>query len=611
MFAAYVDTHPLHPLLREDYHPFPRRQEREAWNHLSKVKREEILAWAEESRQGFPMVTATQFLAFCRTGDRMVYETPYFARRKLLMGAALGECLLDDGTYLDAVIDGLWCICEETTWVLSAHNGSDHPGRPPMNERLLPDVTNPYVDLFAAQTAAALADILYLLEDKLDAVSPLIARRARLEIDRRIVLPFMQHDDFWWMGMIRKDVCNWTPWILSNVIEVLLLLERDSWRKSEGIARALRMLDSYLAVLPEDGGCDEGAGYFNMAGAALFDALESVYQATNGAVSFYEEPMIARIAAFPMHAHIAGEYFINFADCDAKPQLDGQRIALFGQRTHQADVEQFGWWLEGQRSSVRPVDTPQLSRVLQSLFAQPPAGDEPAGEPFALLPSLQVAAWRKGRLYAAVKGGHNGESHNHNDVGTFIVYVDGMPEIIDVGNCVYTAKTFGPHRYELMNTRSRNHNVPLIGSHEQVAGREHAASAFTADENGVRLNLAGAYPSEAGVQSLLRSVKMSDDGITLTDEVVLAEEKAVTFVFMLRHEPHLAGGQANFGKLRMDYDGDLEPYVEAIPVTDARMAKNFPGTLWRLTLKTLPARQHVHTFQIQVEGSSYGKLCEE
>lgn len=204
----------------------------------------------------------------------------------------------------------------------------------------------------------------------------------------------MNRDDFWWMGMIRKDVCNWTPWILSNVIDTLLLLERDIRRRSEGMTRALRMLDSYLAVLPADGGCDEGAGYFNMAGAALFDALESVYQATGGRVSFYDEPLIRRIAAFPMHVHIAGNYFVNFADCDAKPKLDGQRIALFGRRTHQPELERFGLWLAGRRTSVRPVDTPQMSRVLQG-------------------------------LYAAVKGGHNGESHNHNDVGSFIVYLDG------------------------------------------------------------------------------------------------------------------------------------------------------------------------------------------
>lgn len=116
------------------------------------------------------------------------------------------------------------------------------------------------------------------------------------------------------------------PWIVSNVIDVLLLLEWDAHRRSEGIARGMRILDSYLAVLPPDGGCDEGAGHFNMAGAALADALQSVYAATGGRVSFYHEPLIRRIAAFPLHAHIGGPYFINFADCDAMPRMDGELL---------------------------------------------------------------------------------------------------------------------------------------------------------------------------------------------------------------------------------------------------------------------------------------------
>lgn len=584
MFSEYLDRCALHELLcpNEAYHPFPKRQERGAWQALPENKRRQLLEWGEEAKRGYPMVTATQFLAFCRTEDRQAYEKPYFARRHLLIGAALAECLTDDGSHLDSIIDGIWCICEETTWVLSAHNGSDHPGRPPMNERPLPDAANPYVDLFAAQTAATLADILYLLEDKLDRVTPLIARRVRAEIDRRVITPFMTHDDFWWMGMIRKDVCNWTPWILSNVIDVLLLIERDAYRRSEGIVRAMRMLDSYLAVLPEDGGCDEGAGYFNMAGAALFDALESIYTATGGRVSFFGEPMIKRIALFPLHAHIAGKYFMNFADCDAQPMLDGERIARFGMRTGQPELERFGDWLEGQKTSVRPVDTPQMSRVLQSLFAQPAQESEPTGEKFVSLPSLQVFAWRRGGLYVAAKGGHNGENHNHNDIGNFIVYADGEPEIIDVGNCVYTAKTFGAERYELMNTRSRNHNVPLIGGMEQAAGRGHVARHSYADENGVRMEIASAYPSN--VVSLVRKLEISEETLTVSDEATLDKAESVAFVLMLRHEPVVEKGRAVFGKLSMTFDPTLTVAVQEIPITDARMEKNFPGSVWRMEL---------------------------
>ncbi|MGN0990455.1 MAG: heparinase II/III family protein [Candidatus Ventricola sp.] len=605
MFGTYLDQRDLTGLLvpREGYRPFPRRQEREKWESLSKERREALLAWGEEAKAGYPMLTATQFLAFSRSGSRAAYETPYFERRHKLIGAALAECVADDGTYLDAVIDGLWCICEETTWVLSAHNGSDHPGARPMNKRPLPDVTNPYVDLFAAQTAAALADILYLLADKLDAVSPLIVRRVRGEIERRILHPFLTHDDFWWMGMIRHDVCNWTPWILSNVIDVTLLLENDRIRRAEIVERALRMLDCYLAVMPQDGGCDEGAGYFNMAGASLLDCLESVYLASEGRVSFYQEPHIRAIGAFPLKAHVDGAYFLNFADCDVMPRLDGERIHRFGVRTDSEALAALGAWLHNQdmkgNPSARPLDTPQMHRTLLKLFADIPAqADAPRHEAFEALPDLQVFAWRRDGLFAAIKGGHNGENHNHNDVGSFVVYADGEPQIIDMGNKVYTAITFGPNRYTLDNTRAGNHNIPLVGGMEQCAGRKRCARNVCADINGARMDIAGAYPEEAGAVSLARTLAVRDEGIRLTDEAALASAQEMTWVFMLRSRPSIAEGQARFGRLTLAFDPALEAKAEEMPVTDARMARNFPGSIWRLTLRAPAAIAHKQTFWI-------------
>ncbi|MBQ2947742.1 MAG: heparinase II/III family protein [Clostridia bacterium] len=605
MFGAYLNEHDLKSMLlpREGYRPFPRRQERDIWNSLSEEKRGALLAWGEEAKAGYPMLTATQFLAFSRNGSRMAYEEPYFERRRKLIGAVLAECVQDDGGYLDAVIDGLWCICEESTWVISAHNGSDHPGAAPMNKRPLPDTENPYVDLFSAQTCAALADTLYLLEDKLDGVSPLLARRVRREIERRVLHPFMTHDDFWWMGMIRRDVNNWTPWILSNVIDTALLLERDETRRAEIVARAMRMLDSYLAIMPADGGCDEGAGYFNMAGASLLDCLESVYLATEGRVSFYHEPHIRAIGEFPLRAHLTGAYFLNFADCDAMPRMDGERIWRYGMRTENAALAALGAWLHAQdmrcNPPARPVDTPQMHRTLLRLFAQIPEGTrEPEHAAFEAFPDLQVFVWRRGGLIAAMKGGHNGESHNHNDVGSFVVYDGGRPQIIDMGNKIYTAVTFGPDRYTLDNTRARNHNIPLLGGAEQCAGQAYAARDVQADETGARMEIAGAYPDAAGAQSFVRALRMEDGAVRLTDEIALAEDRDVVWVFMLRDRPELEAGCAHLGTLDLWFDADLSAACEEMPVTDARMARNFPGSIWRLTLTAKPDRRHSRIFTI-------------
>ena len=241
-----------------------------------------------------------------------------------------------------------------------------------------------------------------------------------------------------------------------------------------------------------------------------------------------------------------------------------------------------------------------MNRVLFTLFAAEP--EQPAltqSPSYLALPDLQVFSWRHGGMYLAAKGGHNGESHNHNDVGTFLLYTDGQPRVIDLGNCVYTAKTFGPDRYTLMNTRSRNHNVPLIGAMEQAAGREHAAADVSADCHGLRLDIAAAYPKEAGVCRLCRTFAIDGNGMTLTDDIELDRAQPVTWVFMLRDRPELSPGSASFGGLLLSHDSTLLQRVEEIPVTDPRMAGNFPGSVWRLALEAPAGRLHHRTFAFQ------------
>lgn len=600
MFGEFLDTHDLGALLCQpgDFFPFPKRQDRAAWEALSDDVRGQIAAWGKEALAGYPMITATQFLAFCRNGSRDVYEQPYFERRKKLMGAILAECAQNDGCFVDAVIDGLWCICEETSWVVSAHNGSDHRGQRPMNERMLPDVRNPYVDLFAAQTAATLAYALYFLSDKLDAVSPLIARRVRVEIERRIFTPFMTHDDFWWMGMIRQNVNNWTPWILSNVMDCALLLERDPLRRNEIIARSMRMLDSYLAIMPADGGCDEGAAYFNMAGGSLLDCLELLYGASRGRIDFYNEEHIQNIGAYPEKVHISGEYFLNFADCDAKPRLDGERLYRYGVRTSNERLRALGAAIYHGDGRVKPCDTPQMNRVLYALFARIPQADMPPVRPFMSLPNLQVFAWSREGLYMAIKGGHNDESHNHNDVGSFVVYADGEPQIVDMGNKVYTALTFGPQRYTLDNTRSRNHNVPLIGGVEQAAGRTFGARDVVGGEHGAIMQLRAAYPAQAELCDYTRELRVLGNGMEIRDSICAKSPKPVSWVFILRDRPEITSGRAELSRLCLHFDSALEAQVSEYPVTDTRMARSFPGSLYRLTLSAPPANEHQQTFVV-------------
>jgi len=148
------------------------------------------------------------------------------------------------------------------------------------------------------------------------------------------------------------------------------------------------------------------------------------------------------------------------------------------------------------------------------------------------LDQIQVMAARdqagsSAGFYVAAKGGHNAESHNHNDVGNVIVYVDGKPVIIDVGVETYTRKTFSPQRYEIWTMQSAYHTLPTIDGVMQAPGETFAArdASHAADDATARfsLDIAGAYPPEARLAAWQRTVTLHRGaGVDITDAHTLA-----------------------------------------------------------------------------------------
>ncbi len=578
--------------------PWPTAKNREAWESLP--EREALIRGAEEALgEEIPLLTAAQFMAFVREGDRQRYEAPYFRRRHLLIRLAVGEAAEGKGRFLGRAVDLLWLIAEETSWVISAHNVDPHPGALRREDRPLPEADDPVIDLFAAQTAATVSLCCRLLGEGLDGVSTQIVRRMRREVEARVIGPFLAREDYWWMGVTRQDLNNWTPWILSNVLVCLLFWVEDRERLARGIRKATVILDRWLACLPEDGALDEGVAYWNMAGASLLDCLELLYKATGTLVDVYAEPKIRAIARFPLLAHIDGPWFLNFADCDAKPRLDWERVRRYGELLGDGALIALGEELSALTPSPWPMDTPEMSRVLNRLFHTPgktevfPAETAPDT---VMLRGIGLWAARRGRLYAAIKGGHNGENHNHNDLGSFVLYLDGRPSVIDVGNMTYTARTFSDGRYALFNTRSANHNLPLIGPFEQAPGREHAAETLRMDRAGASFSLTKAYPERAGLLSFTRKAALGEDALVISDEITLSRPLPVTWVFMLREEPALTPGLCRAGALRLTFPEALSPAVEAIEVTDPRLARSWPGSIYRLCLCAPEAVRHSTRF---------------
>ena len=508
-------------LSREAWRPFPAGQDRAAWEGLPLTA--ELIRRGEAAlAAAWPALPATLYLEFARDGNRSRYQEPYFRRRGLLCDLVLAECAEGQGRFLDGIVNGAWSLCEESSWVLPAHINAQRAGVD------LPDTAEPVVDLFAAETAALLAWIPYLLGPTLDGVSPLVCPRIVREIQHRILTPCLERDDFWWMGLRQgsRRVNNWNPWINSNWLACALLVEENPDRRLAAVQKSMRSLDVFIDDYPEDGGCDEGPSYWGRAGASLYDCLELLHSATNGAVDVFTEPKIGNIGRFIYRAHIAGRWFINFADAPARLIPNGPLVYRYGRAVGDTAMQSFGAWLAALTTQRQGVDS--LPRQLPALFT--PMEGTPDAPPLirdVWLPDTQVMVARAqggsdAGLFLAAKGGHNAESHNHNDVGHFVVFADGKPVLIDVGVETYSRKTFSAERYDIWTMQSQYHNLPTVNGAMQRNGRDFAARDlhYAADDAKAEfaLDIAGAWPPDAGIVAWRRLFTFArDGGITVED----------------------------------------------------------------------------------------------
>lgn len=617
---------------QEQFHPLPNIGERDAWEGLSATVRRAHIGRAEELLgYAWPELPATLFLEYARIGNRSNYEARHFARRNTLATLVLAECMEAQGRFLDDIVNGIWAICEESSWCIPAHSRRQKAGN------TLPDTTEPIVDLFAAETSALLAWLVYLLGDRLDTVSPMVLPRIEREIRSRILEPALARDDFQWMGFIDEGrrVNNWNPWICSNWLASVLIMEQDEAQRVAAVTKIMRTLDNFIDPYPRDGGCDEGPNYWGRAGASLFDNLELLYAATDGWIDVYDELLVREIGRFIYRAHIADDYYLNFADASAVIQPEALLVYRYGLRIEDPDMVAFGRRLaerqnmmdEGILHGTGRVP-PSLGRAVPDLFVLADAFSQPGASPLlrdVWLSEIQVMAARDqggtpDGFYLAAKGGNNHESHNHNDIGNFVVFVDGMPVIVDAGVETYSAKTFSEQRYEIWTMQSAYHSLlPTIDGVQQLPGPQFAARdvSYAVDDQraSLALEIAGAYPAEAKLESWRRTVTLlRGEGVDVVDQYRLAAPVNQITLSLLTpcrvltdipgrvelHAAPFAEGRIA-GEALLMYDGDqFSVMSETVPITDARMGPVWGDHLTRVVLTAdNPPQQGEWSFQVR------------
>lgn len=576
-------------LMDQQWVPFPDYADRAGWEAFLGPYRETYIRRGEKRLDyRWQVVRATDYLEFERTGNRDVMENPYNENIFAIVDLLLAELAEGKGRFVDQLINGVFHSCEMTSWALAAHIIVQP------THRALPAYDYPVIDLVSGDLSGVLSWTYYFMHRQFDKVDPEISRRLRHELEARTMTPYLTNDSFWWMGRNYNGrmLNNWNPWCNSNVLMTFLLMENDRDRLAQAVYLTMESVDKYLNYIKADGGCEEGPSYWGHAAGKTLDYLELLALATGGKVTIWDEPMIRRMGEYISRSYVGDGWVVNFADASAKGEENPALVYRFGKAVGSDELKGFAALLR--RPSATPSNGRDLFRTLSALAvdrelqAAEPGHDVPA---FTWYPETQFCYQTTPEgLFVAAKGGYNDESHNHNDVGSFSVWMDHTPVLIDAGVGTYTRQTFSSERYSIWTMQSNYHNLPMINGVPERYGRKYKASDVKASAGRFEANIAPAYPKEAQVKRWVRSYRVKGRQVRVEDAFELAQTVAPNVVNFMTWG---SVDSATPGKVRivvgnvqaeLTYDArQFSLAVEPVALTDPRLSNVWGKEIYRLS----------------------------
>ncbi|WP_167544377.1 heparinase II/III domain-containing protein [Paenibacillus xylanexedens] len=477
----------------------------------------DLKAYGERAlNEPMPSLSFRLYRQFSDMGERKAYEEVYFDRRGRL--AAVAMLALDTARpdALQALEEMLWDVCGEYTWCLPAHLGTGEVNQ-----------VNGNIDLFAAETVHMLAEIVTIHAERLDR---LVIERIRSEAERRIFIPlYREQRKFHWQTADH----NWSAVCGGCCGMAALLLLEDELTLQKSISHTVSCMNAFLSGYGEDGGCAEGIGYWVYGFGYFTYYAEMLREYSEGELDLLTGSKITAISAFPLRVHLSGGTYVNYSDSAEQEEIPSGLLSLLASRVGlQVDL---------------PLHIPLLTddpchrwaHLLRNVMWSDPAvyGDEGASGQAERGFIFRNLGWMiaKGSLDSpdtkrtngaplhvaiSIKGGHNDEPHNHNDLGQFVIHCGGENILCDPGAGLYSQAYFAPGREQLFHISSSGHNVPLIEGQEQCSGRQaqaHLLEAKLAEggcELDTTLDLTSAYSEAASLARYTRQFhwEMSPDG---------------------------------------------------------------------------------------------------
>ncbi len=502
--------------------------DRAAWS----ARAAELSSLAGQAQQAMetplPPFDENAYLQFSRTGDRQPMERNLHQRMEQLVPLVLAECAEYQGRYLPRLAEVMDSLAAMPSWTLSAHD---------------PQLLNLhgvryYVDLNAADMADNLAEALYLLGDKIPETT---RKHVMNEMEKHVFGPMRQsfatgnsgsdHNGNWWLY---ADM-NWNAVCIKGVTGAALAVLPGVDDRALFVAAAEHYIQHYEAGFNPDGYDPEGLGYWNYGFSHFIELRENLIRVTHGKIDLLASTKMRKVALFGIEFPMMPGNAAAFGDAGVMPKPDPHLIRMID------PIFQISPATSATEEHSSGVQHAGLPSIALDLFPVP--GDELPTPPEVSHHDLQTYYADSGVLVSrpapgqdfavTIKAGGN-TTHSHNDIGSFVIGLDGVQPVGDPGGPrYYTGATFGPHRLDSKLLNSFGHPVPEIDGHLQLDATKVKATvlshSFSPREDRIVIDMTPAY-DVAELKQMTRTLVHSREGsgmVEITDEFHLTKPGVV------------------------------------------------------------------------------------
>ena len=317
----------------------------------------------------------------------------------------------------------------------------------------------------------------------------------------------------WWV----TSEANWNAVCNGGlIVGALAVADRASDLAQSIIVRALGGLPSVLASYAPDGGWAEGPSYWEYATAYLAVAISALETALGSDFGIGGYAGLSFTAQYRLNVTGTSGLVFNYADSPDRLDVDPV-VAWLGHRYADPWVE-----FEGRRLTGTAVHAMNLA------WYAPPAGSGRAPSLDRWFRGTDVVCMRSSwtdpnALFCGVKGGDNGASHAHLDLGTFVLDALGQRWAVDLGPDDYNLpEYFGKRRGTYYRIRTEGHNtLVMAGQNQDATARASVTSYFASTEDArVVIDLTAAYAG-TGTIRVRRGVALQDgrSRVLIQDEI--------------------------------------------------------------------------------------------